>query len=85
MVSPTVHKPFRFLPDKFEAMFSAWKWDSGKQNIHPILNPIHLCNHLVQNQIRTKHKRLLPYPKLQIIKHPDPVNIPNCNPKDGIP
>ena len=64
MVNPAVHKSFRFLPDKFQAMFRAWKWDSGKQNIHPILSPIYLRNHFLQNQIRTKHKRLLPYLKL---------------------
>ena len=61
MVSPTVHKPFRFLPDKLKTMLRARKWDSGKQNIHPILNPIHPCNHLVQDQIRTKHKTLTNY------------------------
>ncbi len=45
-------------------MFSAWKWDRGKQNIHPIQLFTHLSNHFLQNQIRTKHKRLLPYLKL---------------------
>ena len=73
MFNPTVHKSFRFLPDKFEAMFSAWKWDSGKQNIHPLLNSIHPGNHFVQNQIRTKHKRLIINRKSPITKNPKPI------------
>ena len=70
MINPAVHKPLRFLPDKFQAMFRAWKWDSGKQNVQPIMGPINPSNHFLQNQIRTENKRLPLHPKLQIIKYP---------------
>ena len=54
-------------------MLRARKRYRGKQNIHTIYFFAHTSNHFFQNQIRTKHKRLIINRKSPITKNPKPI------------
>lgn len=84
LLLPAINEPLRFLPNELETKLRTGKGDGRKNKIHPICHPLNLIDHLLENQIHPKDKRLCLHPECGIIINPKPIYQLNRDPKYGI-